>query len=113
MRWRAGAGIEGLSERFRDPVLSDLRVVFASGVNAEAYPRRLKNLYRGETLELVGRVPVGVKEIAFSLKGLNGGKAHEGFFRLPLASAGADASAVSRWREEFRIDSKLVARPDK
>ena len=31
-RWNAGEGMEELSERFRDPVLSDLRVIFASGV---------------------------------------------------------------------------------
>ena len=106
-RWSAGSGIEGLSNRFRDPVLSDLRLVFSSSTRAEAYPRRLKNLYKGESLEVVGRVPAGVKEIAFSLKGLNGVKAYEGFFRVPLASASADAAAVGAWRGEKLIDSRL------
>ena len=107
MRFRAGSGIEGLSERFRDPVLSDLRVVFSAGTAAEAYPRRLRNLYRGGVLELVGRVPAGTKEIAFSLKGLNGRRAHEGFFRIPLAAAGSDPALPARWREERGIDVKL------
>lgn len=107
MRWRAGSGIEGLAERFRDPVLSDLRVVFASGTNAETYPRRLRNLYRNGTLTLLGRVKSGTKEIAFSVKGLNGRRAYEGFFRLPLSTAALDASAADEWRAEQQLDIKL------
>ena len=103
----AGSGIEGLSNRFRDPVLSDLRLVFSSATKAEAYPRRLKNLYRDESLEVRGRVPAGTKEVAFSLKGLNGAKAYEGFFRIPLAGALADSGAAAAWREEVSIDSRL------
>ena len=107
--WRinAGSGIDGLSERFRDPVLSDLRVVFATASRAEAYPRRLKNLYRNETLEVVGRVPSGTKEVAFSLKGLNGEKAYEGFFRLRLDAAASDPKAPELWRDELAIDRRL------
>ena len=107
MRFRAGSGIEGLTERFRDPVLSDLRVVFSAGTAAEAYPRRLRNLYRGGVLELTGRVPAGTKEIAFSLKGLNAKRAHEGFFRIPLKSLGADSSIPTQWQKERNIDLKL------
>ena len=106
-RWRAGSGIEGLSERFRDPVLSDLRVVFSSGTQAEAYPRRLRNLYRNGTLELMGRVKAGTGEVAFSIKGLNGKRAYEGFFRLPLATAASDSSVIAKWRAEQQLDMKL------
>lgn len=106
-RWSAGSGIEGLSERFRDPVLSDIKIVFSSATAAEAYPRRLKNLYRGETLEVSGRVPAGTAEVAFSMKGLNGAKAYEGFFRLSLASAAADNEAAAAWHGERAIDSRL------
>ena len=106
-KWKAGSGIEGLAERFRDPVLSDLRIVFASGCPAEAYPRLLKNLYRGEYVEIAGRVPDGVREVAFSLKGLNGRKAYESFFRIPLDSASEDAAVASAWNEEKAIDGKL------
>ena len=106
-KWKAGSGMEGLAERFRDPVLSDLRVVFAAGCRAEAYPRLLKNLYRGESVEIVGRVPDGVREVSFSLKGLNGRTAYESFFRLPLDSAPEDPSVASAWREEMEIDRKL------
>ena len=106
-RWRAGSGIEGLTERFRDPVLSDLRVVFSSGTKAEAYPRRLRNLYRNGTLELLGRVKTGTREISFSIKGLNGKRAYEGFFTLPLSAAASDSSVIAKWRAEQQLDMKL------
>jgi len=109
-RWEAGTGMEELSERFRDPVLSDLRIVFAVGTPAESYPRLLKNLYRGETLSLVGRVPASTKEVAFSLKGLNGAEAYEGYFKLPLATAASDPSLVDAWESEREIDEKLGKR---
>ena len=106
-RWSAGEGMDALSERFRDPVLSDLRVIFASGVQAETYPRLLRNLYRGGTLDFVGRVPAGTKEVAFSLKGLNGNEAYEGYFKLPFATAPNDPTVVSVWNAERAIDRKL------
>ena len=106
-RWNSGEGMEELSERFRDPVLSDLRVIFAADAKAEVYPRLLRNLYRGGTLEFVGRVPAGTKELAFSLKGLNGDEAFEGFFKLPFAAAPNDPTAVTAWNAEQTIDLKL------
>jgi len=106
-RWNAGSGIEGLSERFRDPVLSDLRVVFAADSGAEAFPRRLKNLYRGETVEIVGRIPKGKGLVAFSVKGLAGGKPYEGFFRVDLAQSGFDAGLPAAWEAERAIDARL------
>ena len=106
-RWNAGEGMEGLSERFRDPVLSDLRVIFASGVQAEAYPRLLRNIYRGGTLEFVGRVPSGTKEVSFSLRGLNGDNAYEGFFKLPFATAASDSALAVLWTEERAIAAKI------
>ena len=105
-RWNAGEGMEELSERFRDPVLSDLRLIFASDAKAEAYPALLRNLYRGGTLEFVGRVPVGTKELSFSLRGLNGTDAYEGFFRLPFAGVPADPSIAALWRAESEIARK-------
>ena len=106
-RWKAGSGIGEFANRFRDPVLSDLRLVFASSTKAEAYPRRLRNLYRDVPLEVSGRVPAGTGEIAFSLKGLNRDKAYEGFFRLKLDTASDDPHAPSLWRDEHAVDLRL------
>ena len=107
MRWNAGSGIEGLSERFRDPVLSDFRMVFPTALRAEAYPRLLRNLCRGGTVEVFGRVPAGSKEVSFSLKGLRGGEAYEGFFRLPLSAATVDSTLPDAWEKERGIDALL------
>ena len=109
-RWNAGEGMEELSERFRDPVLSDLRVIFASDLKAEAYPRLLRNLYRGDTLEFAGRVPSGTDEVSFSLRGLNGATAYEGFFKLPFETAPFDPSIAALWQGEADIARKIGGR---
>ena len=106
-RWNAGRALEGLSERFRDPVLTDLRIVFTSGTKAETYPRLLRNLYRGEVVDLVGRVPRGETEVAFSLRGLCGAKPYEGFFRIDLSQSAFDKDLPAAWRNEKAIDEKL------
>lgn len=99
-RSQAGSGIESMAERFRDPVLTDLRIVFPAASKAEAYPARLKNLYRGQTLEIYGRAPDGARRIGFSLKGLNGADAYEGFFEVDLATAAFDAALPAEWAAE-------------
>jgi len=106
-RWKAGSGIEGLSERFRDPVVTDLRVVFPSSCPAEAYPSLLRNVYRGNEVTFVGRVPGRPADVAFSLKGLSGDVAYEGFFRLPIDAAQKDASIPELWLQEREIDLKI------
>ena len=106
-RWNAGNDLEKLTERFREPVLSDIRVAFSSKAPVEAYPRLLKNLYRGDTLSLYGRVPVGTKEVAFSVRGLNGSRNFEGYFSLPLYASSFDASVVELWHGEHLLDLKL------
>lgn len=103
----AGRELEQLSDRFRDPVLSDLRVVFAADSKAEAYPALLRNLYRGEMVDVVGRVPKGTREVAFSLKGLNGEKAYEGFFRYELSKTPFNEKIPALWATEKSIDAKL------
>lgn len=107
MKWRAGSGIEGLAGRFRDPVLSDIRVIFSASTKAQAYPRLLKNLYKNEVLELVGRVPQGTEDISFSLRGLNGNVPYEGFFKMPLNIAPEDNEIIDLWHKEREIDLKL------
>lgn len=107
-RVHAGNGLEALAERFRDPVLSDLRVVFAADSRAEVYPRRLRNLYKGEEVTLVGRAPKGTKEVSFSVKGLNGASPYEGFFTVRLTGAAMfDQNIPAEWSGEHAIDEKL------
>lgn len=106
-RWKAGSEIERLSEKFRDPLITDLRVVFPSSCPAEAYPSLLRNVYRGNGVSFVGRVQGRPADIAFSLKGLAGETAYEGFFRLPLDSARNDQSIPAMWAQEREIDIKI------
>ena len=108
-RFRAGDRLEELAAAFRDPVLTDLRVVFASGSEAETYPRLLKNLYRGRTVELRGRCPAHVKELVFTLQGLSGAKAFEALYRLDFpSSAPANAKTLpAEWRDERNVAARL------
>lgn len=101
--------MEPLATAFRDPVLTDLRIMFAAGTMAETYPNLLKNLYRGGTVVLRGRCPVRVKELVFTLQGLSGAKAFESLYRLDFASAeSADASLVDDWRADRVIAGRLL-----
>lgn len=104
----AGSGLEIFGERFRDPLISDLRVVFSGRPAPVAYPRLLKNMYRGGFVEFVGRVPRGTGKVAFSLKGLNGKKPYESFYTVDLAAARRDAAIPGFFREEENIDRRFA-----
>ena len=107
-RFRSGAHLEALAAACRDPVLTDLRLVFASGSEAETYPRLLKNLYRGRTVELRGRCPASVKELVFTLQGLSGKKAFEALYRLDFSAASrAGAELSAEWRDEKAVAARL------
>ena len=106
-RGEAGSAIDGFTEAFRDPVLTDLRVIFAAETRAEAYPRLLKNLYRGGTLEIVGRVPAGTEKVSFALRGLAGAKAYEGFFTHELGACAVDEGLPAAWAAEEAVDRRL------
>lgn len=106
-RGEAGSAIAGFSETFRDPVLSDIRVIFAADTRAEAYPRLMKNLYCGGTLEIVGRVPAGTEKVSFAVRGLNGAEAYEGFFTHNLGSSPVDETLPSAWAAAEAIDRRL------
>lgn len=108
-RRRAGSAMEPLATAFRDPVLTDLRIMFAAGSMAETYPKLLKNLYRGGTVVLRGRCPARVKELVFTLQGLSGSKAFESLYRLDFSAAEpADASLVKDWRADRIIAGRLL-----
>ena len=105
LRLQAGRNLETLAMAFRDPVLTDLRVVFAAGTEAETYPRLLKNLYKGRTVELYGRCPIAVKKLVFTLQGLSGKKAFEALYQFNLATADpADRSLRETWRDDRSVE---------
>ena len=108
LRDRADAGkeIDKFAQRFQMPVVTDLRLVFAADVNAEAYPTRMKNLYRGNTVEVVGRVKGMPNEINFSLKGLAGEKAYESFYKFPLKNARNVSNIAYAYQSEVDVERK-------
>jgi hypothetical protein len=87
-----------------------LRVVFASGTNAEYYPRLLRNLYRGGVVNIYGRVPADTAEVAFSIKGLSGSQAYESYFAFPVANATVDDALPDIWRREKSVGTVLPSR---
>ena len=108
-RRHSGAALEPLATAFRDPVLTDLRIMFATGTMAETYPKLLKNLYRGGSVVLRGRCPARVKELVFTLKGLSGSKAFESLYRIDMESAGkASPSLISDWRADRVVAGRLL-----
>lgn len=102
----AGSDIDKFANRFKMPVISDLRVVFASDTQAEAYPALLRNLYRGTTVDIIGRVKGEPQEIAFSLKGLSGEQAYESFIKIPLSGAAPGKKIDAEFAAELEIERK-------
>ena len=102
----AGDDIDIFANRFKMPVVTDLRVVFASDSPAEAYPSLLRNLYRGNSVDIIGRVPGAPDSIAFSLKGLAGDQPYESFVRLPLDSAVVAKKLDAEFASEVGIERK-------
>lgn len=107
-RFNAGKELESLAKAFRDPVLTDLRVAFASSTEAETYPLLLKNLYRGGRVELRGRCPASVKKLVFTLQGLSGKKAFESLYQLNLAtSPTTDRSLRDEWLADRAVSFRF------
>ena len=105
----AGSALEPLATAFRDPVLTDMRIMFAAGSMAETYPKLLKNLYKGGNVVLRGRCPARIKELVFTLQGLSGSKAFESLYRLDFGSAApASADLPAEWRSDRIVAGRLL-----
>lgn len=99
-RWRAGAGLEGLAKTFRDPVFTDVSVTFATASEVEAYPRYLRNLCKGRTVELYGRCPASKDELVFSLRALSGSDNRESMYKLPLSGTAKSPDLAAHFAAE-------------
>jgi Ca-activated chloride channel family protein len=108
-RRRADKELEPLAQAFRDPVLTDLRIQFTAYSQVETYPQRLKNLYKGRTVEICGRCPATVDKLVFSLKGLSGTKAYDSLYRLEFHQASPAAAGLpAKWHGERSV-ARLLA----
>ena len=108
-RRHAGVALEPLATYFRDPVLSDIRIMFAAGTMAETYPKLLRNLYKGGKVVIRGRCPARIKELTFTIKGLSGPKAFESLYRIDMSTAdAASPTIVQEWGADRIIAGRLL-----
>lgn len=110
-RKQAAAELNGFLETFHDPVLTDMRVMFASANGVEVHPKMVRNLYKGQPVEIWGSCPAEIKDLAFAVRGLNGADAFESVFRLPFAPAARtlDLTAKAEWAKLKSYDLQLGA----
>lgn len=108
-RRHAGVSLEPLATYFRDPVLTDIRIMFAAGTMAETYPKLLRNLYKGGKVVIRGRCPARIKELTFTIKGLSGPKAFESLYRIDMSTTdSAPESIVQDWKSDRVIAGRLL-----
>ena len=79
----------------------------STDVSLSAYPRLLKNLYAGSSVEFAGRVPASARSVSFSIKGLRGANAFEGFYSFDLAASPAAQGVADAWRKGEAVERKL------
>ena len=115
LRWRAASGIPELTERFRDPVLTDVSITFATVSRVDAYPKRVTHLYAGTPIDLYGVCPASNADVVFAVRGLNGSQAHEDVFRLAFdREKTIDESVKREWaqRRLYAIAGEYARNPD-
>jgi len=97
-RWDIPTSMADAYMGFRNPVMSDVSILFDSASKSEIYPRRTTNLYKDRPIEVYGVCPATETELVFQVRGLAFDKTYDSVFRLPLASAQAGRSDVkTRW----------------
>ena len=106
---------------FREPVLTDISVTFASGLDVDAYPALPQHLYRSRSVTLCGRCPATCRELVFSVRGLNGGRSLSGLFKVPFGDGAPQGGAAARIRRMWALmkqrsimeDDAAAPSPDK
>ena len=113
-QWDISESIVSMCSTFRDPILSDVSVVFDSASRAEVYPRRTTNLYKSTSLEILGSCPADTQEVVLQIRGLAGEKAYDSVVRLKLSEATVGAGEIkTRWANQkmFHLASLYALNP--
>ncbi len=108
-RVRSASGLGDFTAQYQSPVLSDISAVFSSSSRADVYPKHVANLCEGQAIDIYGMCPADQKELVFSVRGLNGAKAYESFFRLPFSAASKLDSDVKREWAQRRLYAMVAA----
>ncbi|MFS1523822.1 marine proteobacterial sortase target protein [Microbulbifer sp. 2304DJ12-6] len=82
--------MQALFAKLENPMATDLQLSWPSGVTADAYPKRIPDLYRGEAMQLVARIDGDKLQGDIQLRGRMAGK--QFVRRLALKSDGAAGS---------------------
>ncbi|GAB2879822.1 marine proteobacterial sortase target protein [Microbulbifer echini] len=83
--------MQTLFAKLENPMATDLQLSWPQGVVAEAYPKRIPDLYRGEPLQLVARIEGDEMQGEIQLRGRMAGKQ---FVRKLVLRAGQSPSTV-------------------
>ncbi|MBQ9431076.1 MAG: VWA domain-containing protein [Kiritimatiellae bacterium] len=101
-RWGIPEDMAKQYDSIRNPIMSDITVVFDAASKAEVYPRNTTNLYKDRQLEICGVCPDTTEELVFQVRGLAAEKGYDSIFRINLARHGkaATAKVKSRWAQQ-------------
>lgn len=101
-RWGIPKAMAASYQGIRNPVMSDVTVVFDTGSKAEVYPRSTTNLYKDQQLEIYGECPADAKEVICQVRGLAAKKGYDSIIRLNLSKdAKSGKNAIKeRWANQ-------------
>ena len=92
-RWDIPASMAKVYQGFREPVLSDITVVFDSASHSEVYPKRTLNLYREQPMILNGVCAEQTEELIFQVRGLAADRGFDAIVRLKLRESAQPGGA--------------------
>ncbi|WP_157533341.1 marine proteobacterial sortase target protein [Microbulbifer variabilis] len=89
--------MHALFTKLENPVATDLQLSWPEGLVADAYPKRIPDLYRGEPLQLVARVEGGNFQGEIKLRGRMADKQFVRKLALKVDESGHGGSLGSLW----------------
>ena len=90
------AAVRRTARELSQPVLAHLDYHFSGDSAAEVYPGTLTHLYLDRPLRLVGRAPLGQKNVVLQIVGDSGPIRRDMVFQLDLAGAGDGGEGIRR-----------------
>lgn len=100
--------MEGLFRRLERPAMTDLTLTLPDGLEAEIHPRRIPDLYDGEPLMVVMRLPLATTELSgyAEISGRRGNRSWQ--VRLPLSEVGQGKGIGVLWARRRIADLSAV-----
>ncbi|WHI48647.1 marine proteobacterial sortase target protein [Microbulbifer sp. VAAF005] len=96
--------MQALFAKLENPMATDLQLSWPQGVVADAYPKRIPDLYNGEPMQLVAKVQGDLLQGDIQLRGRMAGKQFVRKLALKVES-GSDTSGIGSVWARSKIDS--------